>query len=137
MANLINNKTPMTDYMAIINKDNTMCPEATDWLQGFIKDNPDCTFGVLSDHLDKYGSTTGFKVEPWITWTLKMFGEQFSTKERTVMLNRLTDPMMSFTLYTGLSWMTDKEDAVLLGKFKDKLPTAEHELKTGKVKRAK
>lgn len=130
---LIKKNTLMSDYMAVINKDKAMCSEAVVWLEDFIAKNPKATYDDLAQHI----TDAGFMTEAWLVWTLKKFGAKFSPEMRKRALNRISNEMIAFKLYTDLPWLTDEEDAVLLGKFKDKLPTAEDELKNGRVKRVK
>jgi hypothetical protein len=74
---------------------------------------------------------------PTLCWDLVHFGEETSPELRKVMLATIKDPMMAFRVYLDYSWLIDEEDKLLEEKFKGKLPTAENELATGVVKRAK
>lgn len=74
---------------------------------------------------------------PTLCWDIINFGEETSPELRKVMLAAITDTMMAFHLYHSLPFLTDEEDKLLEEKFKGKLPTAENELATGVVKRAK
>ena len=56
---------------------------------------------------------------------------------RKVLIGKIKDPMMAFSIYLTFDWLTDEEDKQLEDKFKGKLPTAKKELKDRIVKRAK
>jgi hypothetical protein len=56
---------------------------------------------------------------------------------RKVLIDKIKGPMIAFSLYVSLDFLTEEEDKLLEEKFKGKLPTAEKELEDGKVTRAK
>lgn len=56
---------------------------------------------------------------------------------RRVLIGKIQDPMRAFQAYLTFDWLTDEEDKLLEEKFKGKLPTAEKELESGIVTRAK
>jgi hypothetical protein len=73
----------------------------------------------------------------WELWYLHYFGEQTEVNCRMKGLRLIKDPVMAFRIYRTYPWLSDEEDKLLEEKFKGKLPTAENELATGIVKRAK
>jgi len=70
-------------------------------------------------------------------WTLLKLGRDAPPELRDILITKVKDPMVAFSLYLRLEWLTDEEDKLLEEKFKGKLPTAEAELKKGIVTRAK
>ena len=70
-------------------------------------------------------------------WDLKVLGEQTEPAVRKVLIDKIETPMIAFSLYIGFDFWTDEEDALLVAKFKGKLPTAEKELADGIITRAK
>ncbi|MDD5068084.1 MAG: hypothetical protein PHN89_00585 [Candidatus Pacebacteria bacterium] len=52
-------------------------------------------------------------------------------------IESIADPMEAFQMYASTKDLDDDEDKILISKFKNKLPTAENELKKGIVKRNK
>lgn len=73
----------------------------------------------------------------WGVWFLHRFGEETDPSLREKILAAIKDPMMAFSVYLSLAWLTNEEDKLLEDKFKGQLPTAEAELKSGIVTRAK
>jgi len=70
-------------------------------------------------------------------WTLLKLGRDAPPELRDILIEKVRDPMIAFTLYLRLEWLTDEEDKLLEEKFKGKLPTAEKELADHIVTRAK
>ena len=95
------------------------------------------------EHYNKFGGGTvnemveGTLDQSWAAWYLSVLGKANETKLRKVMISRIKDPMMAFSLYLKLAWLTDEEDKLLEDKFNGKLPTAEKELVDGKVTRTR
>ncbi len=52
-------------------------------------------------------------------------------------LESITDPMEAFQMYVSIKDLDEEENAILLSKFQNKLPTAEKELQIGIIKRNK
>lgn len=91
------------------------------------------TFGEMCDG----GYDADYK--PWFgIWFLYTFGEEIEpTLREKILTSSVKDSMLAFQIYIKCAWLTEKEDKLLEGMFKGKLPTAENELATGIVKRAK
>lgn len=94
-------------------------------------------------HYEQYAGRTvgemaaGIQDQSWAAWYLSVFGKENDVELREKIFAHIKDPMMAFSLYLRLDWLTDEEDKLLEAKFKGKLPTAEAELAQGIVKRAK
>ena len=69
------------------------------------------------------------------TFILRYIYEGLDTGDKEMVFNNLTNPMIAFQHYLKKDKFSKKDEALLIGKFKGKLPTAEKELKSGKVKR--
>jgi hypothetical protein len=104
------------------------CPEAVIWHQKYAGK----TLGELVDNI----SDPKFD-QSWAAWALQRIGRVSDTTITKKYIDKITDPMMAFSLYLELSWLSDEEDKLLEAKFKGKLPTAEAELAQGIVKRKK
>jgi hypothetical protein len=128
MANTFTRKTPMKTILSQI-KGKSACPKAVDW----VKKHADLTWGEAADIMVQ---DTNFE-QVWAAWVLAKIGEIADATIIKAHIDKITDPMMAFSLYLELSWLSDEEDKLLEAKFKGKLPTAESELAQGIVKRAK
>lgn len=73
----------------------------------------------------------------WFYWALEQVGDQMDGDARKLFLSGVVQRSRALQLYIKLDFWDDEDDAILLSKFKGKLPKAENELLTGKVKRAK
>ena len=60
-----------------------------------------------------------------------------SSLVRKGLIERIKDPMAALQVYVKLKDTTEEEDMMLKKKFEGLLPTAEKELKEGKIKRVK
>jgi hypothetical protein len=75
--------------------------------------------------------------EGGIIWAITTFGQEIEKELRYMYISNISEPMLAVRLYLDCPFLTDEEDALLESKFKGKLPNAEDELATGKVKRVK
>jgi len=69
------------------------------------------------------------------TFILHHIYEHLSAGDKEMVFNNLTNPMTAFQHYLKKDKFSKKDEALLIGKFKGKLPTAEEELKSGKLNR--
>ena len=116
-------ETPADDLLKVL-KRLSYCSEAKNYFKKFAGGS---VLEMVEGTLD----------QSWASWYLAVLGEDNEIKLRKIMISRIKDPMMAFTLYLRLSYLTDEEDKLLELKFKGKLPTAEAELAKGIVKREK
>jgi len=73
----------------------------------------------------------------WAMWGLTIYKKQLDEYVRNILIQKIKDPMMAFSLYIRLPDLTDNEDNMLKHKFEGKLPQTEKELRDGVVKRGK
>jgi len=106
------------------------CQDAVDWMTQIEDDAP------LEILIAKY--TKDQKItEGWSLWLINFLGTVLDREVRKRFLNAISNPMMAFDTYLKGEHLTEEEDTLLKSKFEGKLPTAEKELKDGKVKRKK
>jgi hypothetical protein len=127
MANKKLNINTVDDYIKLL-KDIPKCEKAVAWLEKYRGQSVDVLLSATTDS-DHESS--------WTVWALQKIGEKYSQADRLHEIAKIQDPATAFHLYTELPWLTDKDDELLLSKFKGKLPTAEAELAQGIVKRKK
>ena len=100
------------------------CDESIKWIKNEINKKNKTT---IEDILQKNINTA------WADWTLKIMGNYLDINLRKILINKIENPMMSFMLYLKCSFLEKEEQNMLLGKFKNKLPTAEKQLKEGRI----
>jgi hypothetical protein len=119
--------TPASDVIRVLKRLDA-CSEAVLWFNKY----EGKTYGELNDGCADKEYNPG-----WGIWLLELFGEEIDIKERLKVIDKITDPMSAFSIYIRRPWLTDEEDALLLSKFKGKVPQAEKELRDGIIKRVK
>ena len=92
--------------------------------------NPDLTVGDFID-----GKVSGVKDEGHFYGVLIEKGDECSPEVREGFIKKIKDPMIALQLYMRLKSVTNEEKKILKEKFKGLLPTAEKELKEGKIKK--
>jgi len=126
MSEISNKYKPETsaDELLVILRRLNICGEAKDFYEQYAGK-------TIKDMVDETPD------QSWATWYLVVLGRENDVKLRKAMIAHIKDPMMAFSLYLRLAWLTDEEDKLLEVKFRGKLPTAEAELANGIVKREK
>lgn len=125
-----NENTPFSKLVAdyALKQTTAVCGAAQNWNKQHLTQ----TLGEMA------GLSTRADYDPaWGIWLLHKFGTEIDIAIRKRLIIAIKDPMTAFQVYLELAWLTTEEDILLEEKFKGKLPTAENELATGVVKRAK
>jgi len=130
MAKKFTRNTPFSEFISDIILKNA-CVKGVDWTQ--LSKFKDKTFGEAMDEflLDKNAN------QAWASWCLYNYYEDWEKSLREDCMKKIKDSMSAFMLYTNLETISDEEENILKSKFEGKLPTAEKELKDGKIKRKK
>lgn len=103
-----------------------------DFNAALLKENPDIT---MKDMMAKYPWSS--VNERWIVWVIQSFGKDIDPKLREIPISNIKDPMNCMMIYLKCDFLSDAEDMLLKSHIDGKLPTAEKELATGVVTRAK
>lgn len=75
--------------------------------------------------------------DEWSEWVLIHVGKELDEVVRGYFINKISNARFAMRVYVDCGdFLTDKEDELLIAKYKGKLPTAEKELSTNIVTRA-
>lgn len=130
---MISKKTRLANVVNLVRGMNLeeSCKEFDD-SEKLAAEKPEITVGEFL----KNESKTIFSEAQYAGW-LTMAGENTDSEVREIIIKRLSDPMVALQVYLRLKNPTAKEDKLLKAKFEGLLPTAEKELKEGKIERVK
>lgn len=129
---MYNRKTLFADFLTDL-KTFGGCGEAITWCEKIDASKPEMTFGEAVDALILDSKTD----QSWAMGTLMIYDGRLDGDLRKGLIKKISDPMTAFTLYTNLKTLDDIDERMLIKIYKGKLPRAEEELKSGKVKRKK
>jgi len=131
-------KSKFSEFIDLCRKNGACSSEgdAIPWMEGVAKSG----VGIFGDALNIYAKDEKIP-EVWNEWVLNIIGKELDEKVRKIFISKIKEPMVAFQLYKNCCFLTDEEDKLLEAKFikdgKHLLPTAEKELATGIVTRAK
>ena len=107
------------------------CQKAIDWSN--LADSHNLTFGqLLGKYLEDDSATPS-----WAIYCLSAMYDDLDKALRLRFIDKIKNTRLAFHTYITQSKLTDEEDVKLKNIFGNKLPSAEKELKDGKIKRKK
>jgi len=131
---MITKKTIFADYVKIM-EGTDACQAAKDWCMSENIKYPNCTFEqVMTDVL---AAKPEIWPEGWAVWNLVVLGDRFDAEMRSLILQKIKDPMAAFKIYEKVADLTDEEDLALKVVFENKLPVSEKKLVDGELIREK
>jgi len=109
-------------------KKNNACQESVSFCENLVSQKKNITLRDISKVDLKEG---------WVFQTLQDYDGVFDSDVRKEFFKHIKDPMIAFQLHIKLKNLDDEDELIIRQKFEGKLPTAEEELRTEKVKRKK
>jgi hypothetical protein len=120
-------ESKFSDYFKLVMS--IACSDAVKQYEGIVTKDDTLTIAqVFKDFNDDPNLNEG-----WCEWALCTVGKELGEDVRTMIINRIKDPMMCLQLLTKCDFLTEAEHTLLKAKYAGKLPTAEKEIATGKV----
>lgn len=117
----------LSDFLAGIQF--VLCQESALWNQRILDTKPDAT---LRDSVSAYINDDTLP-QGW-AWRLLEQGYSILNEEaRLFILQKITEPMIAFTIYVTFSSLTIGEEQFLKGLFSGKIPIAEEDLRCGRI----
>ena len=120
--------TPWSEFISDI-KRRTACSEAVVWSEEY--SDLTCEQAMTKYRDDKNSE------ESWGVWCIMFYHDYLEADLIKIVMGKITNEMTAFQMYIEMDNLSDEEDAILEGKFKGKIPTAEDELKNGIITRKK